>query len=164
MVLNKPNIKYLDPFLSLSCTPHIALTMNLSVLHKIPISFSDTMLHFNTVFQALHNSNKQPLSALKEISCHTANITFPTRNPLTCCSDSHSSLTSSTCTYPVTKKCEFLYCIHFTTLLFFRLHCLSNSSLHIFSMYNIFKSLESPFSLQHIYRGCTYHTVHTILR
>ena len=34
------NIKYVDLFLPLSCTPHIALTMDLSVLNKIPISLS----------------------------------------------------------------------------------------------------------------------------
>ena len=42
MVSFKPsmNIKSIDLFLSLSCTSHIALTMDLSVLHKIPISLS----------------------------------------------------------------------------------------------------------------------------
>ena len=34
------NIKSVDIFLSLSCTTHIALTMDLPALHKIPISFS----------------------------------------------------------------------------------------------------------------------------
>ena len=40
MVSFKPkmNIKSIDIFLSLSCTSHIALTMDLSVLCKIPIS------------------------------------------------------------------------------------------------------------------------------
>ena len=32
------NIKSIDHFLSMSCTPHIALNMDLSVLCKIPIS------------------------------------------------------------------------------------------------------------------------------
>ena len=40
MVSFKPwmSIKYVDRFLSLRCTPHIALTMDLSGIHKMPIS------------------------------------------------------------------------------------------------------------------------------
>ena len=37
---SRMNIKSVDIFLSFSCTPHIALTIDLSVLHKIPISLS----------------------------------------------------------------------------------------------------------------------------
>ena len=53
--------------LPLSCTPHIAFSMDLSVLRKLPISLSGTMLHFHTVLLSLHSFYKQPLSAFKEI-------------------------------------------------------------------------------------------------
>ena len=87
IVSMKHNININSPclFLSLNHTPHVALTMDLSVLHKICISLSITMIHFYTELQAIHNSCKQPLSALKETSFHTA---------LTSCSGSHSSLTA----------------------------------------------------------------------
>ena len=65
------NIKSVDLFLSLSCTPHIALTIDLSVLVKFPSHFlSGTMLHFYAVLLALHSSYEQPLSALEDISCY----------------------------------------------------------------------------------------------
>ena len=52
----------------------------------------------------------------------------------TSCSLSNSSLTSSTYTHSVTKLCEFPYCFHFVTELFFLLHCLpifSSRFLHV---------------------------------
>ena len=46
--------------------------ISLSVI-KFPSHFlSSTMLHFHTELLVLHNSHKQPISALEEISCHTA--------------------------------------------------------------------------------------------
>ena len=50
------NIKSVDLFMSLSCTPHIAHTMDLSVLRENPISLSGTMLHFHTVL-LLHTAS-----------------------------------------------------------------------------------------------------------
>ena len=43
------NIKSVELFLPLSCTPHIALTMDLSVLHKIPISGRNTSFIFSFI-------------------------------------------------------------------------------------------------------------------
>ena len=72
---------------------------------------SGTMLHFNTVLLALCNSCDQSLSTLEEISCHAA-----THHTL---GFAHSHLvlavTSSTCTHPVAKICEFPCCFHFIT-------------------------------------------------
>ena len=120
--------------------------MDLSVLCNIPISLSfrpHASLH--TGLLALHNSHKQPLSALKEIFCHTATHHTPKLSPPTTCSGSHSSLTSSTGTHPVTKICEFPYCIHFITLLFSLLHCLSNISVKLFLCNISLKLWSHPF-------------------
>ena len=51
---------------------------------------------------------------------------LPKLSPPTSCSGSHSSLTSSTCTHPVTKTCEFQYCFHLIAYLHFQLCCLAN--------------------------------------
>ena len=80
MVSYKPsmNIKSVNLFLSLSCTPHIALIMDLSILPKFSSHFpSGTMLHFHTVLPALHNSYKQPLLPLEEIFCQAATHSTP---------------------------------------------------------------------------------------
>ena len=72
------NIKSVDLFLSLSCTPHIALTMDLSVRCKIPISLSfKHHANFHTVLLVLCNSYGQLLSALEETFCHTATLLTP---------------------------------------------------------------------------------------
>ena len=101
-------------FLSLSYSPHICLTMDLSVIHNIPIHFrSGTMFHFHTALLALHNSYKCPLwrksPTIQQLT------TLPKLNQTTSCSGSHSSLTSSTSIRPVTKICEFPYSFHFIT-------------------------------------------------
>ena len=51
---------------------------------------------------------------------------LPKFSPHAPCFVSDSILTSSTCTHLITEICEFLYCFHFITYLFFLLHCLSN--------------------------------------
>ena len=88
------NIKYVDLFLSFSCTPHISLTVDISVLvrckckmsAKFPSHFlSGTMLHFHTVLLALHSFYKLPRSALKEISCHMQLTALAKLNPPTSC-------------------------------------------------------------------------------
>ena len=72
------NIKSIDLFLSLSCTPHHG-SMSIA---KFPSHFlSSTTLHFHTVLLALHTRCKQPLSALEEISCHTATHRTPSTKP-----------------------------------------------------------------------------------
>ena len=122
------NIKCIYLFLCLSCTLHIALTMDLSVLKfyrnriliviVIVIFYSNRKILISLSFRqhaslALHMSYKQPLSALEEISCHTTH--HSKLNPPTSCSGSHSSLTSSTCTHSVTKICKFPHCFRFIT-------------------------------------------------
>ena len=53
-------------------------------------------------------------------------ITLHRPSPPTSCSGSYNNITSSTCTLPVTKICEFLYCFLFVTYLLLLLICLSN--------------------------------------
>ena len=101
------NIKY-DIFLSLSCTPHTSLTMNPSAPRNISTSLSfrhhayfiqycwPYVSPMNGRFLILKKSPAiQQLTAIHKL------------NPPTTCSGSHSSLTSTTCTQPVTKMCEF---------------------------------------------------------
>ena len=76
------NIKSADLFHSLSCTPHIALTMDHLVLHNIFISLSFRQhASLPYYFAGLINSNNQLLSSLEEISCHTVTRHTPKTYP-----------------------------------------------------------------------------------
>ena len=143
---------------------HILLSPWISLSFvKLP-PFSCTMLHFHTVLLALHNSYEQAFEPWSKSPAIQQLTAFPELNPPTSCYGSHSSLTCSTCTQPVTKICEFPY-----TSLLFPLHHISilqtplplQYSFHIFCMQNSLKTLDSPFSLLYIYRASIYRTVNT---
>ena len=99
----------LGPFQSLSCTPHIALTMDLTVLRKIHISLSlshHVSLPYCQPYITLINS---PFQLSMKSSTMLQLTTLPKLMPTAYHPGSHSSLTSTTCTHPVTKICEFQY-------------------------------------------------------
>ena len=71
------NITFSALFPSLSCTPCIVLTMDLSVLHKIPMSLSSNH-HASLRLMAIQTD---PISVIENLphssSPHSQNITYP---------------------------------------------------------------------------------------
>ena len=69
-----------------------------------------TSIQYCQPYIALINSHFQLWRKSPAIQQLTA---LPTHNPTTSCSGSHSNLTSSIDTHPVTKICEFTYSLNF---------------------------------------------------
>ena len=130
-------------------------------LSKLPSNFlSGTMLHCHTVLLVLHNSYKQPLSALEEITCHTVthNILYTQPNHIIFwqLQQPHIFHLHSPCHQDMLLP--LLFPLHHITFLPDPLPL--QYSLHIFCMYKFSQTLESPFLLWHIYHISTYHIVH----
>ena len=102
-----------DLFQSLSCTPHIALTMDLSILRKIPISLSYVTL-INSPFS--FRGNLLPCSN----SSHSLDVTHPHLVlAVTAASHHPPALTLS-------PRYVNSLTVSTSSQLYFLLHCLSN--------------------------------------
>ena len=96
-------------FLSLSCTPHIALTMDLCPSYNFHLTFLQsacfTSIQYCWTYITLINSpfsiggNRLPY-------CNSLHYQL---SPLTSCSCNDNSLTTSSSIHPVTNICEFHY-------------------------------------------------------
>ena len=94
----------------------------LCLQQSFPFHFlSASMLHSYAELLALHSSCKQPISALEEASPIQHLATFPKLDPITSCSGSHSSLTSSTCILLLPR---YVNCLTVSTTS----HCFSSCS------------------------------------
>ena len=142
-------IKSLYLFLSLSCTSHIVLIMDLC-----PGKCS--MPYFHKWLPALHSSCKQPLSALEGISFHT--VAHRTHPFVTAVSHPPPAITLS----PRYVNSLLQFSLHHITSLPPPLPVTVLASSHIFSSSstaspifppgkNFLRTLQSPFSLQRIF-------------
>ena len=137
------NIKAEDLFLSFSCTPHIALTMDLSILSSNShLTFFQTPC-FTTIQYCWPclTPISSPFQLERKPPAMQQLTTLTRPNSCTSCSGSYSSLTSSTCSHPVTEICEFTYSFHFISCStaspifpshFLHVKCLDNFGVSIF--------------------------------
>ena len=140
----KINITSLASFLSLSLTPHIVLSMDISVLHKIVVSCSFRQ-HSSLPLIALHNSCKKSLSALVKIFNAATHHDHSHPPPaFTCQIDMHSLLL-----FPHHQKTYLPAPSPF------------QYSIHNFCKQNVMKTFWSTLSLQHIYSGSIYRKCQT---
>ena len=104
------NIKSADFSLNLSRTLHIAITMDHLPFVKFPSHFLWAK-YFTSIYHCWPyvTHKNSPYQFVRKSLAIQQLTALPTRNPPSSCSGSHSSLTSSTGTHPVTKICEFAY-------------------------------------------------------
>ena len=86
------------------------------LLQWISLFFVKFSSHFSsgTMLHQYRRPYITPINSLYQLRRKFPLTALPKLNPPTPCSGSHSSLTSYTCTHPVTKICEFPYSFHFT--------------------------------------------------